>query len=74
MAIILRGFHSSFPLFPRRQIVHGEEFLSVGQGQLIDLISSDDLDCEREEDVLEAVMRWLGNAREGRMTNENNTV
>ncbi len=33
------------------QIVQGDEFLNVSQGQLIDLISSDNLEVEREEQV-----------------------
>ncbi len=46
----------------------GEEFVSVGQSQLIELISSDDLECDREEDVFTAVMRWLSWSRETRET------
>eukprot|EP00094_Tigriopus_californicus_P004616 TCALIF_04444-PA protein Name:"Similar to klhl20 Kelch-like protein 20 (Xenopus laevis)" AED:0.12 eAED:0.12 QI:148/1/0.88/1/0.87/0.88/9/0/660 len=47
----------SLKMFP--EIVACEEFLSVGQSQLIELISSDDLECEREEDVFQAVLKWL---------------
>ncbi|XP_055354127.1 influenza virus NS1A-binding protein-like [Paramacrobiotus metropolitanus] len=34
-------------------------FLQLSKDQVIELISSDDLEVEREEDVLSAVMRWL---------------
>lgn len=44
----------------------GDEFLSIAQSQLIDLISSDDLECLREEQVYEAAIRWLDAARETR--------
>ena len=50
------------------QIVGGEEFVSVGQSQLIDLISSDDLECDREEQVFLAVVKWLDANRESRET------
>jgi hypothetical protein len=48
------------------QIVNGDEFVTVGQSQLIELISSDDLECDREEDVFGAVVKWLNGSRETR--------
>ena len=51
-----------------KDIVNGEEFVAVGQSQLIELVSSDDLECEREADVFEAVVKWLNWSRETRET------
>lgn len=48
-----------FSLKKFKEIVNGEEFVAVGQSQLIELVSSDDLECDREEDVFEAVLKWL---------------
>ena len=48
-----------FSLKKFQEIVNGEEFVAVGQSQLIELVSSDDLECDREEDVFEAVLKWL---------------
>ena len=48
-----------FSLKKFKDIVNGEEFVAVGQSQLIELVSSDDLECDREEDVFEAVLKWL---------------
>ena len=48
-----------FSLKKFKDIVNGEEFFAVGQCQLIELVSSDDLECDREEDVFEAVLKWL---------------
>lgn len=38
---------------------HGDEFLGLTSAKLVEFISSDELQVEREEIVFQAVMRWF---------------
>ena len=40
-------------------LIKGEEFEAIPQSQLIDLIGSDELEVGREEDVFNAVVKWV---------------
>ena len=39
--------------------MNGEEFDTISESQLIDLISSDELEVEKEEEVFNAVLKWV---------------
>ncbi|XP_035695433.1 kelch-like protein diablo isoform X1 [Branchiostoma floridae] len=41
------------------EVSEGEEFLSLGVEQLVELVSDDSLEVRAESDVFEAAMRWL---------------
>lgn len=43
-----------------------EEILSLSQSKFIELISSDNLNVEKEETVFEAVLSWLNHNSESR--------
>ena len=40
-------------------LITGEEFEAIPETQLIDLISSDELEVHREEDVFSAIVKWV---------------
>ncbi|XP_067128423.1 kelch-like protein 20 [Centruroides vittatus] len=42
-----------------QDVVQQEEFLTLSRSKLIEFISSDELEVEKEEDVFEAVLLWL---------------
>ena len=48
----------SFALKHFNDLITGEEFEAIPESQLIDLISSDELEVLREEDVFNAVIKW----------------
>lgn len=45
---------------------HGDEFLGLTSTKLVEFISSDELQVEREEIVFQAVMRWFNHNPEQR--------
>ncbi|XP_078612132.1 kelch-like protein 24 [Branchiostoma floridae x Branchiostoma japonicum] len=45
---------TSFP-----EVCQQEEFLALSQGKVVEFISDDKLNVEKEEDVFDAVVRWL---------------
>lgn len=49
----------TFALKHFTQLVNGDEFESISETQLIDLMSSDDLEVDREEEVFNAVLKWV---------------
>jgi hypothetical protein len=49
----------AFALKHFTDLVSGEEFESIHEGQLVDLICSDELEVNREEDVFNAVVKWV---------------
>lgn len=62
MALVLRPL-SLFPLFSFlfsfNQVMESEEFMLLPANQLIDIISSDELNVRSEEQVFNAVMAWV---------------
>lgn len=42
-----------------QEIVDGEEFLSITEAKLTEIISSDDLEVDKEESVFHAAVKWL---------------
>lgn len=46
-------------LFPLNQVMESEEFMLLPANQLIDIISSDELNVRSEEQVFNAVMAWV---------------
>jgi len=48
----------SFALKHFNDLIPGEEFEAIPESQLVDLISSDELEVHREEDVFNAVIKW----------------
>lgn len=46
-----------FLLYP--QVMESEEFLILPVAQLVDIISSDELNVRSEEQVFNAIMSWL---------------
>ncbi|XP_055344385.1 kelch-like protein 5 [Paramacrobiotus metropolitanus] len=56
-AMVLRNFS---------QISESADFLLITAEKMVDLIGSDDLRVEKEDDVLDAVMRWLDYDHAGR--------
>jgi hypothetical protein len=49
-------------------VSHGDEFLGLTSSKLVEFISSDDLQVEREEIVFQAVIRWFNHDPEQRRT------
>lgn len=49
----------TFALKHFNELINGEEFEAMLEPQLIDLISCDDLEVVREEDVFTAIMKWV---------------
>ena len=49
----------NFALKHFSDLITGEEFDAIPESQLIDLISSDELEVLREEDVFNAVIKWV---------------
>jgi hypothetical protein len=47
---------------------HGDEFLGLTSTKLVEFISSDELQVEREEIVFQTVMRWFNHSPEQRRT------
>nr|CAD7196741.1 unnamed protein product [Timema douglasi] len=47
-------------------VAHGEEFLGLSASKLVEFVSSDDLEVEREETVFQSVIRWYNNNPESR--------
>jgi type II secretory pathway component PulM len=47
-------------------VAHGDEFLGLSSTKLVEFISSDELQVEREETVFQAVIRWLNHNPEQR--------
>lgn len=41
------------------EMVRGEEFLNLSSEDLVELLSSDDIEVEREEQVVDAALNWL---------------
>lgn len=48
----------AFALKHFNDLITGEEFEAIPESQLVDLISSDELEVLREEDVFNAVIKW----------------
>ncbi|XP_067003128.1 kelch-like protein diablo isoform X2 [Anabrus simplex] len=48
------------------EVGHGEEFLGLSPAKLVEFISSDELQVEREETVFQAVIRWFNHNPEQR--------
>jgi type II secretory pathway component PulM len=47
-------------------VAHGDEFLGLSSTKLVEFISSNELQVEREETVFQAVIRWLNHNPEQR--------
>ncbi|XP_055344398.1 kelch-like protein 1 isoform X2 [Paramacrobiotus metropolitanus] len=56
-AMVLRGF---------AQVCRSADFLAIEAEKVIELITSDDLHVDKEDGVLEAVMRWVEHDQVGR--------
>ena len=58
-------YHNSFVILSFRvtctniQVMESEEFLLLPPNQLVDIISSDELNVRTEEQVFNAVMAWV---------------
>lgn len=61
MAVVLwpLSLLSFFFSFPFNQVMESEEFMLLPANQLIDIISSDELNVRSEEQVFNAVMAWV---------------
>lgn len=55
-----------FALKHFNDLVSGEEFEAIPETQLVDLISSDELEVNKEEDVFNAVMKWIESSCDSR--------
>ena len=44
-----------------QEIIEGEEFINITETKLIEIISSDDLEVDKEESVFHACIKWLNN-------------
>ena len=42
-----------------QEIIEGEEFITISEAKLIEIISSDDLEVDKEETVFHACLKWL---------------
>ena len=49
----------TFVLKHFQEIIEGDEFVSITEGKLIEIISSDDLEVDKEETVFHACIKWL---------------
>ena len=49
-------------------VVNNEEFVSISKKSLIDFISSDEIQVEREEEVYQAVLNWVKYDEENRVS------
>ena len=49
-------------------VVNNEEFVSISKKSLIDFISSDEIQVEREEEVYQAVLKWVKYDEENRVS------
>lgn len=48
------------------EVLEGGEFMDLGPTELADLLQSEDLNVQSEEQVFESVMKWVGHDVEGR--------
>lgn len=44
-----------------QDIIEGDEFITISEAKLIEIISSDDLEVDKEETVFHACIKWLNN-------------
>jgi len=51
----------TFVLKHFQEIIEGDEFLTITESKLIEIISSDDLEIDKEESVFHACLKWLNN-------------
>ena len=49
----------TFVLKHFQEIIEGEEFINITEVKLIEIISSDDLEVDKEETVFHACIKWL---------------
>ena len=49
----------TFVLKHFQEIIEGDEFVTITEAKLVEIISSDDLEVDKEETVFHACIKWL---------------